>query len=96
MPNSRRIRKKRCSNCTRNQKKNVRSMRGVPENNYGEVKKVSSFSLTPTAVNLLKDTSRDLNISTSELLERFARLGAELKDSLRQELVQAKALTEST
>ena len=58
------------------QKKKVKpqkSMRGLPETEYGEIKKISSFSLTPTAVERLKSISRDLQISTSELIERFAR-----------------------
>jgi hypothetical protein len=66
-----------------NSKKKVRSERGVSETKYGEVKQNSSFSITPTSLLLLKDLSRELKISASELLERFARIGADLKDSLR-------------
>jgi len=58
------------------QKKQVRkqkSMRGQPETEYGEVKKITSYSLTPTGIELLKSISRDLQVSTSELLERIAR-----------------------
>jgi len=61
-------------------------MRGVPETNYGEIKKNASFSLTPTALLLLKAFSKEVGISTSELIERFARLEIALKDNLREEL----------
>ncbi|WP_190678626.1 hypothetical protein [Leptolyngbya sp. FACHB-671] len=69
------------------QKKTARSQRGIPETNYGELKKIASYSLTPTAVSLLKEISLDLEISASELLERFARVGAELKENLGQEVI---------
>jgi hypothetical protein len=69
-----------------NQKKHVRSSRGVPETVYGEIKKIASFSLTPTAIDLLKHLSRDLHLSASESLERIARLGPELKDLLSQDV----------
>lgn len=66
-----------------NQKKKVikglKSLRGQPENSYGEIKKNKSFSLTDTGANLLKNLSAELNISTSELLERVARKAAEIK-----------------
>ncbi|MBW4491227.1 MAG: hypothetical protein KME12_26020 [Trichocoleus desertorum ATA4-8-CV12] len=91
MSESKRSRKKPCSVRVVNHKRNVRSQRGVPETNYGEIKRISSFSITPTALNLLKSLSQELNISTSELLERFARLGVELKEHLRQEALLDKA-----
>ena len=96
MPSTKRSRKKSHSTYGISQKKSVRSQRGVPETNYGEIKRTSSFSLTPTALNLLKQLSQDLNISTSELLERFARLGTELKDSLSQKVLLQNAVPESS
>lgn len=51
----------------------IKSMRDQPETKYGEIKKNASFSLTPTAADLLKKYSKGLGISTSELLERIAR-----------------------
>lgn len=74
----------------------MRSQRGIPETNYGETKKIVSFSLTPTALSLLKEISLDLEISASELLERFARIGAEIKDGLRQEVILEKLTSETT
>lgn len=67
-------------------KKKVKSMREVPENEYGETKKVSSYSLTPTAIETFKNISQDLSISASELLERLARLHPVLLEQLKQEL----------
>ena len=67
-------------------KKPVRSQRGVAETYYGEVKAIKAFSLTPCAAALLKNLSGELNISMSELLERFARTGHEFKDALSQEV----------
>ncbi|PZV12683.1 MAG: hypothetical protein DCF22_12005 [Leptolyngbya sp.] len=58
------------------QKKKVqprKSIRGQAETKYGEVKKKSSYSLTPTGAALLKKMSKQLEISTSEFLERIAR-----------------------
>lgn len=58
------------------QKKQVikqKSMRGEPETEYGEIKKIASYSLTPTGIELLKSMSRDLGISASEFIERVAR-----------------------
>ncbi|XGW00858.1 MAG: hypothetical protein ACAF41_33315 (plasmid) [Leptolyngbya sp. BL-A-14] len=52
---------------------NKKSMRGQAETEYGEVKKVVSFSLTQTGADLLKQKSKELGISASELLERVAR-----------------------
>jgi hypothetical protein len=94
MANTKKSRKKSGSNRVVNPKKNVRSQRGIPETNYGEIKKISSFSLTPTAISLLKSISQELNISTSELLERFARSGAGLKDQLRQNHLSEKPANE--
>lgn len=47
-------------------------MRGQPES-YDEIKKVASFSITPTARQGLKQLSSQLNISRSELIERIGR-----------------------
>ncbi len=69
------------------QKKKIlpkKSMRGEPENPYGEIKRPVSFGLTPTGVNLLKQMSKDLGISTSEFLERIAR--GEIKIDIDHEL----------
>jgi hypothetical protein len=96
MHSTKRSRKKSHSTHRVSQKKDVRSQRGVPETNYGEIKRTSSFSLTPTALNLLKQLSQDLNISTSELLERFARLGMELKESLSQKVLLQNTVPESS
>jgi hypothetical protein len=49
-----------------------KSMRGQPEI-YSELKKIASFSLTPTAIEGLKQLSSQLNISRSEVLERIGR-----------------------
>jgi|GEM_PF-4131856 hypothetical protein len=61
-----------------------RSTRGVAETSYGEVKRTSCFSLTPTAATNLKELSGELNISTSELLEQLARIRSTLKVLLEQ------------
>ncbi len=72
-----------------NQRKQVqtahKSMRGVPETAYGELKKISSFSLTPTAAQNLRELSCELGLSASELLERLARQGLALKRLLEPE-----------
>ncbi len=47
-------------------------MRGQPEI-YNELKKITSFSITPTARLGLKQLSEQLNISCSELIERIGR-----------------------
>jgi len=47
-------------------------MRGQPEI-YNELKKITSFSITPTAQLGLKQLSEQLNISRSELIERIGR-----------------------
>ncbi len=91
MSRTKKTRRKSSSNCIVMHKKKVRSKRGIPETNYGEVKKIFSFSLTPQAHILLRNLSQELNISASELLERFARSGADLKTYLKQEASLAKA-----
>lgn len=53
-------------------RKGVKSMRGQPEI-YNELKKITSFSITPTAQSGLKQLSEQLNISCSELIERIGR-----------------------
>jgi hypothetical protein len=53
-------------------RKGVKSMRGQPEM-YNELKKIFSFSLTPTARAGLEQLSEQLNISRSELIERIGR-----------------------
>lgn len=63
-------------------------MRGVSETVYGELKKTTSFSLTPTATKHFKALSDELKISTSELLERLARQGPMLKSLLNLEVKQ--------
>ena len=95
MPKKNPSHKKPCSARRANQKKKVRSQHGVPETNYGEIKKIVSFSLTPTGLDLLKYLSRDLDISTSELIERFARLGADLKVDLMREVKLDEPFTET-
>jgi hypothetical protein len=52
--------------------KGRKSMRGQPEI-YEECKKNASFSITPTAIEGLKQLSSKLNISRSELIERIGR-----------------------
>jgi hypothetical protein len=52
--------------------KGRKSMRGQPEL-YDEIKKITSFCMTPTAIEGLKQLSSQLNISRSELLERIGR-----------------------
>ena len=52
--------------------KGIKSMRGQPEI-YNELKKITSFSITPTAQLGLKQLSEKLNISCSEMIERIGR-----------------------
>jgi len=66
--------------------KGLKSLRGHPENPYGEIKQNKSFSLTETGVNLLKNLSSELGISTSELLEQIARSHSEVKAILTSKL----------
>lgn len=47
-------------------------MRGQPEM-YDECKKNVSVSITPTALAKFKQSSKELNISCSELIERIGR-----------------------
>lgn len=47
-------------------------MRGQPEM-YDERKKIVSVGITPTALAGLKQLSKELNISCSELIERIGR-----------------------
>jgi hypothetical protein len=47
-------------------------MRGEPEY-YNELKKLATFSLTPTAKSGLNSLSRNRSISMSELIERIGR-----------------------
>lgn len=53
--------------------KQQKSMRGVPDNPYGEVKRNVSLSLTPTAVAGLDQLSQIRQISRSELIERLGQ-----------------------
>lgn len=58
------------------QKKKVqkrKSLRGQPETEYGELKKPVSFCLTQTGLALLKQKSKELGLSASELIEQVAR-----------------------
>jgi hypothetical protein len=52
--------------------KGRKSMRGQPEI-YSECKESTSFCITPTARQGLKQLSSQLNISRSELIERIGR-----------------------
>ena len=52
--------------------KGRKSLRGQPEI-YDEIKKIASFSITPTAINGLRKISSELNLSRSELIERIGR-----------------------
>ncbi len=53
-------------------RKGRKSMRGQPEV-YDELKKIASFSITPTAQSGLDKLSEQFNISRSELIERIGR-----------------------
>ncbi|WP_190571063.1 hypothetical protein [Nostoc parmelioides] len=53
-------------------RKGVKSMRNQPEI-YDELKKIVSFSITPTANSGLAKISEKLCISKSELIERIGR-----------------------
>ena len=52
--------------------KGHKSMRGQPEI-YNELKKIVSFSITPTAHAGIKKISNERRISQSELIERIGR-----------------------
>lgn len=59
--------------CVRDQSgKGKKCMRGEPEY-YSELKKLATFSLTPTAKSGLNLISRNRSISMSELIERIGR-----------------------
>ncbi len=73
-----------------------KSTRGVPETVYGELKKITSFSLTPTATQQLKLLSCELGLSSSELLERLARQGPALKLLLAPEANQENTVAAQT
>lgn len=75
MPNPKKITRKRRPRREHEKKpsrKGVKSMRGQPEV-YDELKKIVSFSITPTARTGLERLSEQLNISRSELIERIGR-----------------------
>jgi hypothetical protein len=75
MPKQKKITRKRRPRREHEKKpscKGRKSMRGQPEI-YDEIKKIASFSITPTAHQGLKQLSSQLNISGSELLERIGR-----------------------
>jgi hypothetical protein len=72
-----------------------KSMRGVPETVYGELKKITSFSLTPTAYAKLKQLSQELNLSASELLEQLARKETEVKRLFEPEAKQGSAFADA-
>lgn len=75
MPNQKKITRKRRPRREYEKKpirKGVKSMRGQPEV-YDELKKIVSFSITPTAMTGLERLSEQLNISRSELIERIGR-----------------------
>lgn len=54
--------------------KGHKSMRGQPENPYGELKKNATHSLTPTAIDRLKSLGKATGLSASETLEHILRL----------------------
>jgi hypothetical protein len=75
MPNQKRVKRKRRERREHEKKpsrKGMKSMRGQPEI-YNELKKITSFSITPSAKLGLKQLSEQLNISCSELIERIGR-----------------------
>lgn len=75
MPHSKKVKtkgRKRQQHEKKPPRKGVKSMRGQPEM-YNELKKIFSFSLTPTARAGLEQLSEQLNISRSELIERIGR-----------------------
>lgn len=53
--------------------KRQKSMSGIPDNPYGEVKRNVSVSLTPTALTGLDQLSQARQISRSELIERLGQ-----------------------
>jgi len=58
----------------------IKSMRGQPEI-YNELKKIASFSITPTAKAGLAKLSAVRNISASELIEQIGRGIISLSDA---------------
>jgi len=50
-----------------------KSIRGVAENQYNEVKVSASFCLTPTCKYICEELSAALNISKSALIEELVR-----------------------
>ena len=75
MPHSKKVKtkgRKRQQHEKKPPRKGVKSMRGQPEM-YNELKKIFSFSLTPTARAGLDQLSEQLNISRSELIEGIGR-----------------------
>lgn len=61
-------------------RKGQKSIRGVPNNSYGEIKKNITVSLTATAIAGLDRLSRQRNICRSELLEQIGRVLISLSD----------------
>lgn len=70
-----------------NQKKIARSgqksLRGVAETDYGELKGPHCFSLTPTCYANLQNLARQLECSVSEILERFSRRAVQFQPFLQ-------------
>lgn len=54
-------------------RKGQKSMKGVPDNSYGELKLKATISITKTALNGLDNLSRSRNISRSDLVEKIGR-----------------------
>ena len=55
--------------------KGQKCLRGVPINEYGELKKKITLNLTPSAIALLDALSKEQQISKSEVIERILRQG---------------------
>jgi hypothetical protein len=53
-------------------KKGHKSRAGIGDS-YGEVKKDINLTLTPTAIEALAKKAKELGLSRSELVEKFAR-----------------------
>lgn len=66
--------------------KGRKSMRGQAENRYGEPKERATHSLTPKAIEYLKNYARKLGIPESDVLERLLRM-----ESILEMLVAAIA-----
>ena len=54
-------------------RKGQKSVKGIPDNPYNELKLRTTVSITPTALEGLNDLSRSRNISRSELIEQIGR-----------------------